>query len=598
MYSWHSDTKPTQHNPKNTSMNRLLYLLCALACATSLNAQPASLLARRLAVSDPIVSFGKNIDVASMAADETGNLYLLGFHRADLLLDGELLSLPYSEVQTGFLLKIDAQGTPLWYRQLTMGAMKKVAYRDGYVYVGGEVFPSEFGPLVIQQGEPGTGIVTLFANGNRDGFVAKYDDEGQLAWARTYGGMDWLGLEQGEHLNDLAVGHEGTIYITGSYNRHINFIPAGAFVEASNRDKNFFIAALDPQGEPLWADTFDSAVPGNNGNSEGGAIAVAPDGSVYAALNYNVGGVLLNQASVTNTYGGQAGGLLLKYSPQGVRQWHRNIEPRSGLFEAFGLQTDAEGQVYFGFGHVGPALLGGQFETRFFQPDDGILKSALARFTADGQCLWGHSFFCTDPAMAIAPDGSAYFAAALFRNEIALAEDFRLQAPGPHTASLWFKLDPQGHAQWGKLPDNIGQPMSNTNHSIVLDAEQYIYATATFNHPMDFGNGWMLETGYDSPNFDALYWLKLDNTGPTAAPPTPQALPLRLFPNPAQDYVHLQLPEDAAVELWTMQGQLLSRRPLPAGSPMLPLEGLPTGTYLVRAVAGQQVYVGKLAVGR
>jgi hypothetical protein len=575
------------------------YFLLALALtANSLLAQPDALLARRFAVSDPIVSFGKNIDVASIAADESGNLYLLGFHRADLLLDGELLSQPYSEVQTGFLLKLDAQGTPLWYRQLTMGAMKKLAYRDGHVYVGGEVFPSEFGPLVIQRGEPSAGIVTLFADGNRDGFVAKYDAEGQLAWARTYGGMDWLGLDQGEHLNDLAVGADGTIYITGSYNRHINFIPAGSFVEASNRDKNFFLAALDPDGTPLWADTFDSAVPGNNGNTEGAAIAIAPDGSVYAALNYSVGGVLLNQASLTNTFGGQAGGLLLKYSPQGVRQWHRNIEPRTGLFEGFGLQADAEGNIYFGFAHVGPALLGGQFETRFFQADDGILKSALARFAPDGQCLWAHSFFCTDPAMAIASDGSAYLAAALFRNEIYLSESYSLLAPGPHTASMWFKLDPLGQVQWGKLPDNVGQPMSNTNHSIALDAEQYIYATATFNHPMDFGNGWTLETGYDSPNFDALYWLKLDNTGPTATPPAPQTMPLRLFPNPAQDYVHLQLPEDAVVELWTMQGQLIAQRPLPAGVPALPVEGLSAGHYLLRAIVGHQVYVGKLVVKR
>jgi hypothetical protein len=578
-------------------MNRLLHLLLTLVIATPLAGQPASLLARRLSVSQPIVSFGKNIDVSSMAVDELGNLYLLGFHRADLLLDGEPASWPYNEAQTGFLLKLDPDGQPIWYRQLTMGTMKRVAYRDGYVYVSGEVFPSEYGPLSIQQGEPGTGFTTLFSNGNRDGFLAKYDAEGQLAWARTYGGMDWLGLQQGDAINDLAIGADGNIYITGSFNRQISFAPVTVFVEASNRDKNYYLAALDPQGAPIWAEALDSAVPGNNGNTEGAALAIAPDGSIYAAMNYNVGGVLLNGIAVTNTYGGQAGGLLFKYSPEGVRQWHRNIEPRTGLYDAFGLQTDGDGHIYLGFSHVGPALLGGQFETRFFQPEDGVLKSTLARFAPDGQCQWGNSFFCTDPAMAVAADGSAYLAAAIFRNEIFLSETLSLQAPGPHTASLWFKLDGTGNAVWGKLPANIGQPMSNTNHSIAIDAEQYIYATATFNNLMDFGNGWTLNTGYESPNFDALYFVKFDNMAPTA---TIQhggpALPLEVFPNPAQGYVQINLPEAAQVELWTLQGSLALRRPLPAGIQALPLNGLPAGTYLLRAVAGGRVFVGRLVV--
>ena len=578
-------------------MNRLLHLLLTLAIAAPLASQPASLLARRLSVSQPIVSFGKNIDVSSMVADELGNLYLLGFHRADLLLDGEPASWPYNEAQTGFLLKLDPAGQALWYRQLTMGNMKQLAYRDGYVYIGGEVFPSEFGPLSIQRGEPGAGFVTLFSNGNRDGFVAKYDAEGELAWARAYGGMDGLGLEQGDHLNALAVGPDGTIFITGSFNRQISFAPAANFAEGSGRDKNYYLAALDHQGEPLWATALDSAVPGNNGNTEGAALAVAPDGSLYAALAYSVGGIFQDGAIITNTYGGQAGGLLLKYTPQGVRQWQRNIEPRNGLYAPFGLQTDGAGHVYLGFSHVGPALLGGQFETRFFQPEDGILKSALARFTPEGQCQWGNSFFCTDPALAVAADGSAYLAAAIFRNELFLSETLRLQAPGPYTASLWFKLDGTGKADWGKLPANIGQPMSNTNHSIAIDAEQYIYATATFNHPMDFGDGWTLDTGYESPNFDALYFVKFDNMASTAtiqhgAP----AQPLEIFPNPAQGYAQLNLPEAAQVELWTLQGSLALRLSLPAGIQALPLNGLPAGTYLLRAVTGGRVLAGRLVV--
>lgn len=299
---------------------------------------------------------------------------------------------------------------------------------------------------------------------------------------------------------------------------------------------------------------------------------------------------------VFNNNGGTAGGLLLKYTPDGVRLWYRNIEPDDGLYLPFGLEADGSGHIYLGFAHVGPALIGDSVSTQFFQPEDGILKSSVARFTPNGQCQWAKAFFCTDAALAVAPDGDAYLSAALFRDEVYLSENYALQAPGANTTSLWFKLSAAGQALWGKLPANADEPMSNTNHNITIDEEEYLYATATFNSSLDFGDGWVLNTGYDSPDYDALYFAKFSNTATTAVPAGPLVRPLKAYPNPAGEWVILHLPEAAVVEWWSLQGQLVSQLQLGEGEQQLPLGRLPAGHYLLRATGAKGVYACRIVV--
>ncbi len=576
---------------------RQLLLFCCLALFSQVIAQPATLFAHRFSVSEPIVSFGKNIDVAAMDTDEQGNLYMLGFHRAALLLDGQAASLPYTGAQTGFLMKLSPDGQMLWQRQLTMGVMKQLVYRDGYVYVGGEVFPSEYGLLSIQRGEPGEGAAILFAEGHRDVFVAKYDAGGQLAWARAYGGADSDALEKGDFLNGLAVGPEGRVYFTGSYHNEMNIAGLPLLKDHTGRERNYYAAALDADGEGLWLRSFPSPVPGDGGNAEGVAAAIAPGGKLLIALAYSTGGVLLDNGLVVfNNNGGTAGGLLLEYDTSGNRLWHQNIEPEEGLYMPFGLKTDAAGFIYLGFSHVGPARIGGSLVTQFFQPDDGILKSSVARFSPGGQCLWANAFFCTGAALDVASTGEPYLSAALFRDEIFLSENYSLQAPGANTTSLWFKLSETGQALWGKLPANAGEPMSHTNHNIAIDGQGYIYATGTFNNSLDFGDGWQLSSGYDSPDYDALYFVKFDNTAMTAADPAPPALPLKAYPNPAHGRAVVELPEPARLELWNMQGRLVSRQMLEAGVQPLPLGGLPPGWYVLWATGKGKAFTCRLLV--
>lgn len=68
--------------------------------------------------------------------------------------------------------------------------------------------------------------------------------------------------------------------------------------------------------------------------------------------------------------------------------------------------------------------------------------------------------------------------------------------------------------------------------------------------------------------------------------------PLRLSPNPATDFLILDLPETAAVQVHDIAGQLVLEKLLPAGE-RLDLTRLAPGVFLLKATAGERVYAGK-----
>ena len=69
--------------------------------------------------------------------------------------------------------------------------------------------------------DPGEGVVSHSAVGDRDAFLSRFDSSGDFHWARTWGGSD---RDSG---NGVAAGSGGTVYVTGSFINTVNFAPSG-----------------------------------------------------------------------------------------------------------------------------------------------------------------------------------------------------------------------------------------------------------------------------------------------------------------------------------------------------------------------------------
>jgi hypothetical protein len=573
---------------------RFLFFLLLLTPALS-HAQPDAIWGQRFAVTNPIFSFGKNLKFADMDTDDEGNLYLLGFHRADLRLGADTINLPYDGAQTGILIKMDPDGQVLWQRQFTMADMKAVQYRDGFVYVAGEIATAEYGPLSVQENEANDRRI-IFGQGIRDGFIAKYDHTGSLVWVNRYGGPDSEDFNKGDRLNDFAVDSQGRIYICGSYHRVFRLSANIVLEEPSSRGKTFYLAALDSEGAPLWVTDIDSPLPTDGGNAEGLSLTLNAQEAPAVVIAYSAGGLLIDgEVLLNNNANGDQGSLLVQYDASGNRQWLLNIEPQEGLIVPFDLEADEAGQLYLGFSHEQQVLINESEELRYFQEEDDLLKTGIICVDGSGAVQWAQTYFFSNAAFETNSAGDIHLIAAAFRNEVALSESFTLNFMGAGSTSLWARIRSDGGLDWAGQPGTPEDAPFSTNHQITVDGQGFVYLAANFNQPLSFSPDITLDNGYGSPDFDGLYLVKLDNEFISAASAL-TARPLTVFPNPSQGDLQIELPTEMSLVLQQAHGQVVWQGRLPEGTNQLDFGYLPAGSYWLLGANGKTRFYSKLII--
>ncbi len=145
---------------------------------------------------------------------------------------------------SGFLVKIDPGGTPLWVRSqsdpATMGTGTDQQCLGVEVDVEGNAVVTGFasGTTVFDPANPVTSA--RLAAGATDAFVAKYDPAGGLLWARLFGDASAQGGFS------VAIGPLGTVWSTGIFAGTIDFgaMPPGALTSVGTND--IFLARLSP----------------------------------------------------------------------------------------------------------------------------------------------------------------------------------------------------------------------------------------------------------------------------------------------------------------------------------------------------------------
>ena len=149
----------------------------------------------------------------SVATDLIGSAYVTGYTEGDL-------AAPNAGGWDGFVSKVSPAGNELWTRQFgTAGAdagFGIVADVLGNVYVGGYV----------------SGQVGCSSGGGADGFVRKYDSDGNELWTYQFGGPDF------EQVLAITIG-KGKVYAAGV-----------RYDATTNLDS--FVLALTTDGAPLW----------------------------------------------------------------------------------------------------------------------------------------------------------------------------------------------------------------------------------------------------------------------------------------------------------------------------------------------------------
>lgn len=123
-----------------------------------------------------------------------------------------------------------------------------------------------------------TGSFKNTISGNRDAFLAKFDEDGQMLWSTYYGGSDT------DVFNSLAIDKYGFIYASGLSQSPDNIATANAFrknigaSQFSAKAIDAFVVKFDSTGKRIWATYY-----GGREEETGGYVACDTDANVYIA---------------------------------------------------------------------------------------------------------------------------------------------------------------------------------------------------------------------------------------------------------------------------------------------------------------------------
>ena len=288
---------------------------------------------------------GAGSDVAyGVAVDFDGSSYVTGISDSFAV---DQFGIPAQRI---FLTRFAADGSLVWQR-IWNGQTLSGGLRGPSVALGanGAVFVS------------GRSVV----NGN-DAVVLKFDAFGNLIWERTWGGS------QSEDDNAVATDIDGSVYVAGTTT---SFGPSSA---------GMFVVKLDANGSVLWQKIWDGAA--------GMAVAVAPDGSVYAS------GAASRPDSIA-----EFDVVVIKLTSNGTLLWDRRYRAGDIVDPRGGMAASPDGSVVIGGAIQAPA--GG-----------GIVDIAalVVRIDANGNLLfdreWGGKSGDVSAGVSVSANGAIHLA--------------------------------------------------------------------------------------------------------------------------------------------------------------------------------------------
>jgi hypothetical protein len=245
--------------------------------------------------------------------------------------------------------------------------------------------------------DPGAGVDNHTSNGDDDIFLSKFDPNGNLVSARTWGGP-------GEDMGcSAAIDGSGNVYVTGFFEDTVDFDPgAGVDSHASNGGSDVFLNKLDPSGNFVWARTW-----GGLGYEEGVSVAVDGSGNAYITgwfadtVDFDPGAGVDNHAS-----NGLYDVFLSKLDANGNFVWARTWGG-SDLDYGNSVAIDGSGNAY---------ITGRFSNTVDFDPGAGVDKHALNglydiflnKLDANGNFVWARTWggFDYDEGYSVMIDGS------------------------------------------------------------------------------------------------------------------------------------------------------------------------------------------------
>lgn len=204
-----------------------------------------------------------------------------------------------------FVAKYDANGNCIWAKQA-----------NGNPYAHGEALSlNSNGEVFITGGFRGSafGNLNSIYNNNwgfysEDIFVAKYDSNGNLLWAKQAGGLK---MDEGR---TITTDEDGNCYVAGNIESLALFGENADTVNVNGGYSGFFLAKYDNNGYLQWV-TYNTST--SNTASFIGGVEMDSRKNIYITGSF-IGSMTIGDTIITITNGS---GLVMKFDQNGKFKW-------------------------------------------------------------------------------------------------------------------------------------------------------------------------------------------------------------------------------------------------------------------------------------
>jgi len=349
------------------------------------------------------------------------------------------------------------------------------------------------------------GSITLTSAGSSfmNVFIAKYDVNGNVLWAKNAGGdfnSAVSSITTDKNGNALVTGYFGSTTLTFGNITLTNDGPYG-----SNYD--VFVVKYDSNGNVLWAKNAGGTYSGCL--SVGNSVSTDANGDVLVT-GYFTGAIDFSTISLSSKTGSET--FLVKYDASGNILWVRqSVGTGSHENKGNAVHTDGNGNVFITGIFADSAITFGAFTiTNTSVP--GYLDLFLAKYDASGNVLWvkGAAGKGNDQGFSVATDasGNVFITGSFDGNTLTLGS-IPLTIIYPTFLNMFIaKYDANGNVLWAK---NAGGYWGGCmGMSLNTESNGNIFVTGVFgSSTMMFGNTLLNNPGINS----SLFLVKYDPNG-------------------------------------------------------------------------------------
>ncbi len=328
---------------------------------------------------------------------------------------------------------------------------------EGNVYVSGYYFSSA---LSVQG-------YTLFNSGSADIFFVKFNSQGELQWAKTFGsyGIDYS--------DGLCTDSENNIYISGYYDS--SELSIDDTIIGNQGDFDIFIAKYNGSGELQWVKAF-----GGEGEDIPRDFSVDPEGNIVFTGQFDSPEIHFDDFTLhCPNFLDEV--LVAKISPAGDILWAKRAKG-DNADRGHRISTDNQGNVIVVGGFGSSSLTFGPYTIY----NTGSWDVFTVKLNSQGEVLWlnGSEGYGADYGFGVDvdEDGSIYTSGYFNSEEITFGGQ-TISNHGWDFDIYVTKYGSEGGVEWAK---GFGGDSDDRNYTLfVSDMEEAFYISGFFSESME-----------------------------------------------------------------------------------------------------------------